>query len=161
MAQIRLAQAADVPAIRELVRAAYAIYVPRIGREPAPVTADYKTLVDAGAVWVATKDEEIAGVLVLQPTAESLLLENVAVRPDRQRRGVGRMLIAFAEQEAARRGFDEVSLYTNAHMTENLSLYPALGYVEVARKSEHGFERVFFRKQVAARRPSAPRGRRP
>jgi hypothetical protein len=42
-----------------------------------------------------------------------------------------------------------VSLYTNAHMTENLSLYLALGYVEVGRRREHGFDRVYYEKRVA------------
>ena len=37
-------------------------------------------------------------------------------------------------------------LYTNARMTENLSLYPHLGYVEVERREEDGFDRVFFEK---------------
>ena len=151
--QIRLARAGDVDAIRGLVRDAYAIYVPRIGREPAPMTADYGALVDTGAVWVATEGQRIVGVLVLQPTAGSLLLENVAVRPERQGRGIGRMLIAFAEREAARRGFDEVTLYTNAKMTENLSFYPALGYTAVAWRSEYGFDRVFFRKVIRSQPP--------
>jgi hypothetical protein len=31
-------------------------------------------------------------------------------------------------------------------MTESQRLYEHLGYVEVARRSEHGFERVFYEK---------------
>lgn len=112
------------------------------------MTADYEALVDTGTVWVATEDEQIAGVLVLQSKPDALLLENVAVRPESQRRGVGRTLIAFAEREAARRGFGEITLYTNAHMAENLSFYPALGYIEVARINEGGFDRAFYRKTI-------------
>lgn len=33
-------------------------------------------------------------------------------------------------------------LYTNEKMTENLSIYPKLGYVEVGRRTENGFNRV-------------------
>ena len=33
-------------------------------------------------------------------------------------------------------------------MTENLSRYPALGFVEVGRGHAHGFDRVFFRKEL-------------
>ena len=36
----------------------------------------------------------------------------------------------------------------NAAMTENLTLYPRIGYVEVARRSEDGFERVYFTKDL-------------
>ena len=33
-------------------------------------------------------------------------------------------------------------------MTENLELYPRLGYREVDRREEDGFSRVFFRKRL-------------
>jgi N-acetylglutamate synthase-like GNAT family acetyltransferase len=145
---IRSAQAADVPAIRRLVRAAYALYVPRLGREPAPVGADYEALVADGAVTVAVDGGVIVGVLVLRPQPTSLLLENVAVAPAAQGRGIGRSLIAFAEQRSRELGLATVSLYTNARMTENLSFYPGLGYVEVDRRREHGFDRVFFEKRM-------------
>jgi hypothetical protein len=38
---LRRATAADVPSIRALARSAYAKWVPLIGREPLPMTADY------------------------------------------------------------------------------------------------------------------------
>ena len=42
----------------------------------------------------------VQGVLVLVETSDSLLLENIAVSPEAQRSGIGRSLIAFAEEEA-------------------------------------------------------------
>ena len=139
----------DLAAIRRIVREAYAQYVPRIGREPAPMTADYAALLEAGEVWVAAAaDGSVVGVLVLQPEAESLLLENVAVAPEAQGRGIGRALIAHAEQRARELGLPEVTLYTNEKMTENQGLYPALGYEETGRRREDGYDRVYFRKQV-------------
>ncbi|HEX7058445.1 MAG TPA: hypothetical protein VF176_01160 [Solirubrobacterales bacterium] len=41
-------------------------------------------------------------------------------------------------------------LYTNAKMTENLELYLRLGYREVDRRCELGFERVFLAKRLGA-----------
>jgi hypothetical protein len=41
-----------------------------------------------------------------------------------------------------------VHLYTNEKMTDNLSIYPKLGYVEVARRTENGFNRVYFEKSL-------------
>jgi hypothetical protein len=38
---IRLAVESDAPALRQIAVAAYQHYVPRIGREPAPMTANY------------------------------------------------------------------------------------------------------------------------
>jgi ribosomal protein S18 acetylase RimI-like enzyme len=145
---IRPAVAGDVPAIDALVRDAYAMYVPRIGREPAPVTADHAGLVAAGRTSVIEADDEVAGVIVLIPGGAHLLVENVAVAPKAQGRGLGRELMAFAERRAAQLGMAELRLYTNQLMTENLALYPALGYTETGRRVEDGFARVYFSKRI-------------
>jgi ribosomal protein S18 acetylase RimI-like enzyme len=148
MADIRPAQPTDADAVTACVRAAYAHYVPRIGREPAPMQADYPALIDAGVVWVAEEDRELVGVLVVRPQPPALLVENVAVRPASQGRGLGRALMAFAEERARASGLQETVLYTNERMTENLRFYPALGYLETGRREQDGFARVFFRKSL-------------
>jgi ribosomal protein S18 acetylase RimI-like enzyme len=148
MTRIVPAQPADANAVTACVRAAYAEHVERIGREPAPMGADYAELIGGGGVWVVRAHDAIAGVLVLRPQPPALLLENVAVAPDRRRRGLGRALVAFAEERARALGLDAVTLYTNERMTENLRLYPALGYTETGRRVEDGFARVYFRKPV-------------
>jgi len=145
---IRVAERADVDAVSSCVQAAYAIYVERIGRPPAPMSADYEALIAAREVWVACENETVVGVLVLRARQNGLILENVAVSPARQGRGIGRTLIGFAERHASELGLPAVELYTNERMTENLGLYPALGYVETGRRREAGFSRVFFRKQL-------------
>jgi GNAT superfamily N-acetyltransferase len=146
--RIRRAEPTDLAAVRACVRAAYAIYVPRMGREPAPMTADYEALIEGREVWVACDDDTLEGVLVLRAEPNSLLLENVAVTPAKQGRGIGLALIAFAEQHARDLGRHEIVLYTNELMTENLRLYPRLGYVETDRRVEDGYSRVYFRKRI-------------
>lgn len=148
---IRPAADGDVEAIRRLVGAAYAIYVPRMRREPAPMGADYEALVAAGEAWVGVEDDRVVGVLVIRPGDGELELENVAVDPGFQGRGAGRALIAFAEDHASELGLSAVTLYTNEAMTENLHLYPALGFVETGRRVEDGYWRVYFRKSTARR----------
>ena len=112
------------------------------------MTADYADLIGRGEVWVADEAGRVVGVLVLRPGATELLLENVAVVPERQGRGIGRVLIAFAERKARDLGLTEISLYTNERMVENIHLYRKLGYVETDRRVEDGFARVFFRKPI-------------
>jgi ribosomal protein S18 acetylase RimI-like enzyme len=153
MIAVRVADARDLPLIRTIVRGAYAHYVPRVGREPAPMTADYAALVAAGEVRVAVDGTSVVGVLVLRPVPGAMHLENVAVDPAVQGRGIGRLLVEHAEHEAREAGLPAVELYTNARMTENVALYPRLGYVETGRRSDDGFDRVFFRKDVADQRP--------
>jgi len=142
------ATAADAPAVAALVAEAYAKYIPRIGREPGPMLEDYPARIAEGAVWVARDGERLAGILVLLDRPGYLLLDNVAVSGAAQGRGVGRALMAFAEAEACRRGYREVRLYTHQTMTENIAMYPRLGYQETGRGIEDGYARVFFGKPL-------------
>jgi GNAT superfamily N-acetyltransferase len=146
---IRLAVAADVPTVARVVDDAYRHYIPRIGRPPAPMLDDHAARVAAGRLWVIEDGDGIAGVLVLLPEADHLLLDNVAVAPGRQGTGLGRRLLGFAEVEAARRGYTEIRLYTNVLMTENRRLYAAIGYEETGRGRDAGFDRVFMCKRLA------------
>ncbi len=149
MVAIRPAIAADAIAVADCARRAYAGYVPLIGREPAPMVADFPAQIAAGEVHIATDAAgTLLGFIVFRPGADHVLLENVAVMPQAAGRGVGKALIAHCEAAARAQGADAVRLYTNAKMTDNLSIYPRLGYVETARRREDGFDRVYFEKRL-------------
>ncbi len=145
---IRLAEPDDVTALSGIVTAAYQKYIERIGKPPAPMLDDYAERVRGRTAWVAEMDGVVAGLIVLLPQDDHLLLDNVAVNPARQGHGIGRALMAFAEREALRQGYTELRLYTHETMTENLAMYPALGWQETGRGSQSGYVRVFFRKQI-------------
>jgi PPOX class probable F420-dependent enzyme len=161
--EVRAATLADVTALRELAAAAYQPYVRRIGRKPAPMEADYQAAVGHGEVWVATCDAQLVGLIVLIEKAGYLLLENVAVAPAAQGKGIGTRLLALAEDQAARLGLTQIRLYTNVAMTENLAFYPRHGYRETHRGWQDGFQRVFFAKSLGPdeRRASTALGGRP
>jgi GNAT superfamily N-acetyltransferase len=145
---IRPASISDVPIMARIVAAAYGKYIARIGKPPGPMLDDYQSHVRTHTAWVIETGGAIAGLIVLLPTDDHLLLDNVAVDPALHARGIGRALMAFAEQEAQRRGYRELRLYTHEKMTENLSMYPALGWQESGRGEQAGYQRVFFRKSV-------------
>ncbi len=145
---IRPAGPRDLAMVRACAERAYAPYVPRMGSKPAPMVADFEAQIDAGMVHVCERKGRIAGFIVLYPRGDHIHVENVAVFPERQGQGLGKALLDFAEAEAARHGVAAVELYTNAKMTENLRLYPRLGYREVGRREEMGFSRVFYRKAL-------------
>jgi ribosomal protein S18 acetylase RimI-like enzyme len=90
----------------------------------------------------------IAALIVLLPKADYLLLDNIAVRPDRQGQGLGRRLIDFAESEARRLGYAELRLYTHVTMIENIALYARLGFRETGRRYNDGYDRVFMTKPL-------------
>jgi ribosomal protein S18 acetylase RimI-like enzyme len=146
---IRAASTADRPAVERIVRAAYTKYIARIGKPPGPMCDDYAGRIAEQAVWVLIASGEIAGIIVLLEQDGHLLLDNVAVDPRHQGKGIGRALIDFAEQEARRRSQAEIRLYTHQAMHENIALYSRLGYEETGRGEQAGFQRVFFRKTLS------------
>lgn len=150
---IRPAVASDVPAIRELVDAAYRHYVVRMGRTPAPMAADYDRLVREEFAWALVLGEEIAGLIVLRSEPAHLLVSNVAVSPSRQGLGLGRRLLEFAEARARRSGIGELRLFTNELMHENQAIYARLGWSEYDRGERDGLRRVFMRKALVLAEP--------
>lgn len=144
---IRPATAADESAIRDCATTAYSKYIAAIGRKPAPMTADYTAHIARGEVHLAVDEAgALLGFIVFFSEGKSMQLENVAVRPSAAGQGIGKGLVQFCEKEARRRGHPVVQLYTNEKMTENLTIYPHLGYRETERRREDGFNRVFFEK---------------
>jgi len=145
---IRRAIPIDALAMTELVRRAYGPYVARIGREPAPMLADYECVVRNELAWVAERNGRIVGLLVLRFEHGLVLLDNIAVAPEVQRGGIGSALLAFAEDQGRQAGLSEVRLYTNVAMTENLSYYLHQGYRETYRAVQDGYQRVFLSKSI-------------
>lgn len=150
---IRPASIDDLPAVERIVHDAYVKYVERIGKPPGPMLDDYRKHIQAHEVWAILDNNDVVGVLVLVPKPDHLLLDNVAVDPRFHGKGIGRVLIVFAEREAERRGYDEIRLYTHQKMAENIAMYPRLGYEETGRAEHDGFERVFFRKCITSTTP--------
>jgi ribosomal protein S18 acetylase RimI-like enzyme len=142
-AGIRTATGRDAAWAGELVRGAFAPFVARIGREPAPMREDVGEAISRAEVYVT---DERDGVIELVPGADHLLVPVVAVRPASQGRGVGSRMLRFAETRAAELGLRELRLFTNAAMVENRRWYLGLGYEETGRETQEGYDRVFFRR---------------
>jgi GNAT superfamily N-acetyltransferase len=145
---IRSATPADLAGVTRIVADAYRHYIPRMGRAPAPMLDDYAARVSEGCVWILETGTTVRGVLVLLPRGDHMLLDNIAVDLPCQGTGLGRQLLIFAEDEAMRRGYSEVRLYTHETMIENQRLYAKIGYVETGRGTEAGYDRVFMRKRL-------------
>jgi GNAT superfamily N-acetyltransferase len=145
---VRQALSEESNAVRDVVHAAYRHYIARIGKPPGPMRDDYASRIADDQVWVLEDGGRIVGVLVLEQGPHGLLLDNIAVLPDSQGKGSGRVLIEFAEAEARQRGFHEINLYTHALMSENIALYGRIGFVETHRISENGYDRIYMTKRL-------------
>lgn len=153
---IRRADARDVSAVGRLVGAAYSGYLDRMSVPPAPMLTDYAQVIGEGVADVLSVDDQLIGLVLMIPAPDHLLVENVAVHPGFQGQGWGRRLMAHAEAKARRAGLGELRLYTNEVMTENIDFYRRLGFTEVDRRAEGGYDRVFMHKQLVVVRPALP-----
>lgn len=133
--RIRLATARDQEAVEEVTCAAYQPWVEVVGGRPGPMDADFASLIGDRKVHVAVADggsglhPSVAGVLVQAIEESALLIENVAVHPAHQHRGLGLALVTFAEDTARACGLAAVRLYTHERMATNIAWYEQLGYV--------------------------------
>ncbi len=146
--KIRRAAAGDADGVAACVRAAYQMYLARMAQAPGPMLQDYARVIAAHRVWLLQMEDEVAGVLVLMEGDGHLLLDNIAVHPDRHGQGLGGKLLALADREATRLGYGELRLYTHVTMTENVALYQAKGWTITGQGVEDGYERIFMTKRL-------------
>ena len=153
--QVRRAGPGDVAAVLAISAEAYAAsFLPVFGYLPAPALEDYGPRVAAGEVWLVEAGEprRPVGVAVLERHADHLLVYNIAVLPEHWSSGIGRRLLALAEERARHLGQREVRLFTNSRMTRNLAIYARAGYREVGRRphpSRTGIVLVDLSKPIA------------
>lgn len=149
--QLRRATAADAANVRTLTRSAYAKWVPLIGREPIPMTADYDRAVVDHIIDLWEERGQLLALIEVVQASDHLSIENIAVRPDQQGKGLGSKLLDHAERLALSSGLNEIRLYTNAAFTSNLAFYSRRGYREYQRGSLlPGSVTIFMRKRIKA-----------
>ena len=148
MTGFRRGTLADAGAIAALTRAAYAAWVPVIGREPMPMTVDYARAVQDHRIDLLHRDGALVALIEMVPMPDHLWVENVAVAPDQQGKGLGRALLAHAEAVAQDMGLPELRLLTNGDFAANLVFYPRLDFVEDRREPFRSGTTVYFRKPV-------------
>lgn len=148
--EMRRGRPEDAGAIRDLTREAYARWVALIGREPAPMAADYDEAVKRHRFDLLYVDGVLAALIETVDEGDQLLIENVAVKPRFQGRGLGSRLMGHAETIAGSLGRTRLRLYTNKAMAGNIALYRRLGY-RVDREAEGppGLFRVHMSKVLA------------
>ena len=152
---LRRATSADAGSVKALTRLAYAKWVPLIGREPKPMTADYERAVVEHVVDLYEHDGQLRALIEVIPLEDHLLIENIAVHPDHHGEGIGDRLLRHAEHQGRSLGFNEIRLYTNAAFASNLAFYAKRGYVEYQRETfSPGVVAVHMRK--AMRTSGAP-----
>jgi ribosomal protein S18 acetylase RimI-like enzyme len=147
--QIRSATPANAAAIRNIVRAAYAKWIPALGHEPLPMQADYERAVREHQIDLLYVDGLMVGLIEMIVRNDHLYIENVAIAPEHQGQGLGRQLLGHAEQVAIARGYRDIRLLANAVFDTNISLYKTVGYRIDREEPFMGGIAVYMSKKVA------------
>jgi ribosomal protein S18 acetylase RimI-like enzyme len=145
---LRRATRDDLPAVTALQRAAYAKNRALLGVEPLPLLADYGQVFSDYEVYLAERDGALDGVLILEPRADDLLIWSVATAPEAQGRGVGNLMLAFAESRARALGLTCIRLYTGQPLTGNIAWYTRHGYAHESTEDMGDRVRVNLIKQL-------------
>ena len=145
---IRLARPEEAEAALAIATEAYAKYVSRMAKPPAPVFYDYAAVFSEGNSYALSSEEAMIAMVTLVPFADHLLLRNLAVATMNQGQGVGTLLLAFAERRARALDVSEIRLWTNEKMTENVPFYEGFGYKVVDRAIVDGYSRIFMSKAI-------------
>ena len=141
---------ADVSAVTTLVRAAYAKWVPLIGREPLPMRADYDAAIRDHVIELLYEGGALVGLIETIAQPDHLFIENIAVAPAHRGQGIGRGLLAHAERIARGRGVPEIRLSTNSAFESNIRLYRSVGYRIDRREPFMDGEAVYMSKKIAS-----------
>ena len=147
--EFRPAEPADAAAIKAVVREAYAKWVPVIGREPLPMRVDYDKAVREHRFELAIENGRIIGLIETMAHEDHIWIENVAVAPAAQGRGIGRKLLDSAERAALQAGIRELRLLTNGAFEANVSLYKRHGYAVDREEPFMNGTTVYMSKRLA------------
>lgn len=111
------------------------------------MTANYEQAVRDHVIDLLEEDGRPIALIEIIPKPSHLLIENIAVLPERHREGIGGVLLKQAETIARPLGVNELRLYTNAKFSTNLSFYARRGFSEFLREPHvAGGEIVHMRK---------------
>ncbi|MEM9907666.1 MAG: GNAT family N-acetyltransferase [Cyanobacteria bacterium P01_D01_bin.44] len=150
---LRPAISADADAVKALTCRVFEKYIEQIGRIPRPMLADYELVIANEHVWVVEENNQLVAVLVLAIRENHYHINSIAVRPDKQRQGLGKALLSHAEDQSIQAGYCEIWLHTNETMTHNIRLYTSVGYKEMYRQTKQGTDSLYMKKELGGHLP--------
>lgn len=98
------------------------------------MTVNYEQAVIKHMINVYETDREIVALIEVVPCEQHLLIENIAVLPSQQGKGLGDLLLNHAETIARSLHLRELQLYTNAAFISNIEFYARRGFEEFHRE---------------------------
>jgi N-acetylglutamate synthase-like GNAT family acetyltransferase len=141
--QIRLASAADVPAISAILSRAFAefepVYTPGGFAATTPTADEIEARWDEGPVWIALLDGKIVGTVATVPKGDSLYVRSMAVLPEARGHHIGERLLDHVEGYAREHGLVRLFLSTTPFLDRAIRLYEKYGF----RRKDSGPQDLF------------------
>ncbi|MCJ8517773.1 putative N-acetyltransferase YhbS [Pseudorhizobium tarimense] len=99
--------------------------------------------------FVATTEGELSACIFCRPEPPDVLyIGKLAVLPEMQGRGLGRQLLATAEDVAVTSGANSLRLEARIELADNHATFARWGFVKSAERSHPGYDRVTFIEMV-------------
>lgn len=96
------------------------------------------------ALILATDESGLVGCVFARPRGDSLYVGKLAVRADRQGKGIGRRLMDAVGNHARDAGLGNLELDTRIELVENHRAFAAMGFVKIADRAHEGYDRPTF-----------------
>jgi GNAT superfamily N-acetyltransferase len=133
VAMLRSARRDDLPAVRELERAAGAAFrdlgMTAVADDELPSITELAAFQEDGRAWVITDDaDRPVAYLLIEVVDGNAHVEQVSVHPDHARQGLGKTLLDTAAAWAAERGLAALTLTTYSEVPWNAPYYERLGF---------------------------------
>ncbi|WP_163511673.1 GNAT family N-acetyltransferase [Fodinicola acaciae] len=153
---IRVAREDDLEVLQDIERSAGQPFadlgMPEIAGDEPPSLADLRAYADAGRAWVFEEDGQPVAYVIVDLVDGNAHIEQVSVRAESARRGIGRALIEQVAGWARARGCPALTLTSFVDVPWNVPYYQRLGFVRMtdigpelrairAREAAHGLDR--------------------
>jgi ribosomal protein S18 acetylase RimI-like enzyme len=92
--------------------------------------------------FAVLRDQKLVGCMFCRPEPEFLYLGKLAVSPDCQGKGIGRMLLTAAEDVAREMRLPALRLETRIELTGNHRTFARWGFEKTTENSHPGFDRT-------------------
>ncbi len=133
VAMLRAARQEDLPAVRELERAAGAAFrdldMAAVADDEPPSITELAAFARDGRAWVITDDSDRpVAYLLIAVVDGNAHVEQVSVHPDHARQGLGKTLLDTAAAWAGQHGLAALTLTTYADVPWNAPYYERLDF---------------------------------
>lgn len=106
----------------------------------------------AETLLLAREGDDLVGCVFVADRGDTLYVGKLAVRPDRQHRGIGRALMQAVEVLAHEAGCASLELETRIELTGNHRTFERLGFRRTGERAHAGYDRptsIIMRKRLA------------